>query len=86
MTSASTWDGPPVKILRNAPGLQAVLHEELHIAGLAFYEPGEVEIRPGWTVAVDTPCLVLLKETTEKLGHFRLKPVQAKNSNEAKAL
>jgi chondroitin AC lyase len=57
----------PVKILRNAPSLQAVWHERLRIAGLAFYEPGEVEIRLGLTVAVDAPCLVLLKESPEKL-------------------
>jgi len=58
----------PVKILRNAPSLQAVMHEKLRIAGLAFYEPSEVEIRAGLTVAVDTPCLVLLKESPEKLA------------------
>ncbi len=60
--------GPsPVKILRNTPGLQAVWHDELRTAGLAFYEPGEVEIRQGWTVAVDAPCLVLLKESPQQL-------------------
>ena len=57
----------PVKILRNAPNLQAVWHERLRTAGLAFYVPGEVEIRRGWTVTVDKPCLVLLKESQEKL-------------------
>jgi hypothetical protein len=34
---------------------------------LAFYEPGEVEIPLGLTVAVDAPCLVRLKESPEKL-------------------
>jgi len=57
----------PVKVLRNTPGLQAVLHEKLRVAGLAFYEPDEVEIRAGLTVSVDTPCLVLLRELPEKL-------------------
>lgn len=57
----------PVKILRNVPNLQAVWHERLRTAGLAFYVPGEVEIRRGLTVAVDKPCLVLLKESPEKL-------------------
>jgi Polysaccharide lyase family 8, C-terminal beta-sandwich domain len=60
----------PVKILRNAPSLQAVWHERLRTAGLAFYEPGEVEIRPGLTVVVDAPCLALLKESPEKLLNF----------------
>jgi hypothetical protein len=57
----------PVKILRNAPSLQAVWHAKLRTAGLAFYEPGEVEIQLGLTVAVDAPCLVLLKESPESL-------------------
>jgi chondroitin AC lyase len=57
----------PVRILRNAPSLQAVWHERLRTAGLAFYEPGQVEIRRGLTVAVDKPCLVLLQESPEKL-------------------
>jgi chondroitin AC lyase len=66
--SLRTYAGQrPVKVLRNVPGLQAVLHERLRIAGLAFYEPGKVEIRAGLSVAVDTPCLVLLKESPEKL-------------------
>jgi chondroitin AC lyase len=57
----------PVKILRNAPSLQAVWHEALRTAGLAFYEPGRIEIQPGLTVAVDTPCLALLRSSPEKL-------------------
>jgi len=67
--SLTTYVGRrPVKVLRNVPGLQAVLHEKLRIAGLAFYEPGEVEIRAGLSAAVDTPCLVVLKESPEKLA------------------
>jgi len=58
----------PVKVLRNVPGLQAVWHEGLRIAGLAFYKPGKVEIRGGLMVAVDKPCLVLLRESPEKLA------------------
>jgi chondroitin AC lyase len=56
-----------VKILRNACSLQAVWHDRLRTAGLAFYEPGAVDIRRGLTVAVDTPCLVQLKELPERL-------------------
>jgi chondroitin AC lyase len=56
-----------VKILRNASSLQAVWHDRLRTAGLAFYEPGAVDIRRGLTVAVDTPCLVQLKELPERL-------------------
>jgi len=57
----------PVKVLRNTPGLQAVWHETLRIAGVAFYEPSQVGIRADLTVGVDTPCLVLLRELPEKL-------------------
>ena len=59
---------PPVKILRNSPAIQAVRHEKLKIAAMAFYEAGGVEIRPGLTVAVDTPCLVLLRESGGKMA------------------
>jgi len=57
----------PVTILSNAPTLQAVWHERLRTAGLAFYVAGKVEIRQGLTVAVNKPCLVLLTEAPEKL-------------------
>lgn len=58
---------PPVKILRNAATLQAVRHEKLRIAAAALYEAGSVEIRRDLIVAVDTPCLVLLRESPDKL-------------------
>ena len=58
---------PPVKVLRNDPALQAVWHEELAVAGLAFYEAGSAEIRRDLVVAADRPCLVLLRELAEKL-------------------
>jgi chondroitin AC lyase len=56
-----------IKILRNASSLQAVWHDRLRTAGLAFYEPGAVDIRRGLTVAIDATCLVLLKDSPEKL-------------------
>jgi len=57
----------PVRILRNAATLQAVWHEKLRIAAAALYEAGSVEIRRDLIVAVDTPCLVLLRESPDKL-------------------
>jgi len=59
--------GLPVKILRNDPELQAVRHRELGIAGMAFYESGRLEVRPGLTLGVDLPCLVLLRELPGKI-------------------
>jgi len=58
---------PPLEIVANRAGLQAVWHEDLGILGAAFYEPGRSEIRPALTVAVDEPCLVLLRERPEGL-------------------
>lgn len=57
---------PPLEIVNRA-GLQAVWHEGLEILGAAFYERGRLEIRPALTVAVDEPCLVLLRERPERL-------------------
>ena len=58
---------PPLEILANRAGLQAVWHENLEILGAAFYEPGRLEIRPALAVAVDKPCLLLLGERPEGL-------------------
>jgi chondroitin AC lyase len=58
---------PPVSVLCNDPQLQAVWHEELGIAGLAFYRSGQAQIREALTVGVDAPCLVLLRECPERL-------------------
>lgn len=51
---------PAVDILANRPNLQAARHTEQQVTGIAFYQPGSLEIEPGWTVAVDQPCLLLL--------------------------
>ncbi len=59
---------PPVEIVRNEAELQAVWHRELGVACLAFYEPGRVAIRDDLAVGVDTPCLVLLRETPDGLA------------------
>jgi len=58
---------PPVRILRNDPEIQAVWHEKLRIAGIAFYRPGRAPIREDLAADVDTPCLVLLREFPERL-------------------
>jgi chondroitin AC lyase len=57
----------PVKILSNTATLQAVQHPELKICGAAFYQPGTLAGGPGWTFAVNRPCLLLLRERPEGL-------------------
>ncbi|NLS91514.1 MAG: polysaccharide lyase 8 family protein [Planctomycetaceae bacterium] len=49
----------PVRTLANAPELQAVAHDGLGLVGAAFYGPGKIELRPGRTLQVDKPCLLL---------------------------
>jgi len=56
-----------VTILANSPQLQAVRHENLNIAAMAFYETGSVNIRQDLTVGVSTPCLVLVREMPENM-------------------
>ena len=58
---------PPVRILANTPSLQAVWHEKLCIAAIAFYQSGTIEIVPGQTLSVDTPCLLLWREQPGKV-------------------
>jgi len=59
---------PPVRILQNEPEIQAVWHERLRIAGLAFYDAGRVPIHDDLAVEVDSPCLVLVRELADRLA------------------
>lgn len=54
---------PDVRVICNDPGVQAVWHRKLRIAGMAFYEPRSVKITEGLRADVDVPCLVLLQES-----------------------
>ena len=58
---------PPLEIVANRAGLQAVWHRKLKILGAAFYEPGPLDMQPGLAVAVDKPCLLLLREHSDDL-------------------
>jgi chondroitin AC lyase len=51
-----------IVVLSNAPQLQAARHRGLKIIGAAFYEPGVLNMDNGHTMAVDKPCLVLVRE------------------------
>ncbi len=68
-TSTETWaDESSLEILANLPSLQAVRHGGLKIAGAAFYQPAMLAVHPGLAISVDTPCLVLLRETSDRLA------------------
>ncbi len=56
-----------VQVLANREDVQAVRHPALDLTAAAFYVPGEVEIRPGLTLAVDKPCLLLTQEKGNSL-------------------
>ncbi len=59
---------PAVKVLRNDPQLQAVRHERLAVTALAFYKAGGATVDRELTIGVDTPCLMLLRQTPSELA------------------
>lgn len=52
----------PLDIIANRPDLQALHHRELRLTGAVFYCPGRIAIPAGETVAVNEPCILLLRE------------------------
>ena len=54
-----------VEILRNDNSLQAVWNESLALAGVAFYEPGQLKITDTLALSVDRACLALLRESAD---------------------
>jgi chondroitin AC lyase len=53
---------PPASVVSNTPALQAVFNRDARVLEAAFYRPGLVDAGRGWTVAVDKPCLLLMRE------------------------
>lgn len=51
---------PPVTVISNTPDLQAVVHQDAAVMA-AFYKPGSLELRD-WTMRVDKPCLMLIRD------------------------
>ena len=51
----------PISILTNTPDLQAVRHDELHIAYAVFYKSGTFHITEGLYVTMDSPGLLMVK-------------------------
>ena len=56
----------PVAIVANTSSLQAVYHKNLKLGGIVFYAADSTKIRPGLTVTVDAPCVLLLDEGNER--------------------
>jgi chondroitin AC lyase len=59
---------PDIGILVNNPELQAARHRTQRVTGAAFYQPGSLEIELGWTISVDQPCLLLLRQGEDELS------------------
>jgi len=51
---------PPVRILANTPAQQAVINDQLGVAGIVFHSPGSASLGKGFAVTTDRPCLVLM--------------------------
>jgi len=47
--------------------LQAVIHERLGLVGVAFYQPGRIEIGRDFAVQVDKACVMLAREQNGRL-------------------
>jgi chondroitin AC lyase len=56
---------PSIKILSNTATLQAVHHPRARVCGAVFHQPGAVAGGPGWNIAVDRPCLLLVRVRRE---------------------
>ena len=56
----------PVQVIQNDSNIQAVRHNELGITQIAFYQKGRVTTKL-YTVDVDQPCLLMIRETKSSL-------------------
>ncbi len=57
----------PIATAMNTSAVQAAYHSALKIGGVVFYQADSVVLRPGLTIAVDKPCILLVKETAGQL-------------------
>lgn len=51
----------PLRVVANQRDLQAVWHEELQMAAVAFYKSATCQVAPNMSITVDRPCLVLVR-------------------------
>jgi len=56
-----------ISILANTTDIQAVTNHNLGISQIVFYTSGEVKVSPELTIAIDSPCLVMVKTEGSKL-------------------
>ncbi len=60
--TAEYCDHSPISVIANTPTVQAVRHDVLGVAQLAFNRPGRLEVATQLTVRVDAPVLLQLVE------------------------
>ena len=51
-----------IEVVQNTATLQAVRQQEIGACGAVFYAPGTLDGGTGWTISVDQPCLLLMRE------------------------
>lgn len=56
---------PMLETLSNTPDLQAVRHNGLKILQAVFHRAGRLTSAPGWNLAVDQPCLVMVRDRVD---------------------
>ena len=57
----------PLRVVANQRDLQAVWHEELQMAAVAFYKSATCQVTPNMSITVDRPCLVLVRHLRMRL-------------------
>ncbi len=55
----------PIKIIANTSVMQAVVHTDLQMVQIVFYEAGSFTSE-GYTITVDQPCVLLVKDIKSK--------------------
>ncbi|MGF1925690.1 MAG: polysaccharide lyase family 8 super-sandwich domain-containing protein, partial [Bacteroidia bacterium] len=54
-----------INIIANDVGMQAVAHSDLQMVQVVFHKAGSL-IRSGYTITVDQPCILLMKDVDTK--------------------
>jgi hypothetical protein len=66
----------PLKVLANTANVQAVQNAATGVTQIAFYAAGSIEIAPGFTVKVDKPVNLIVKQTGSTLSITAADPRQ----------
>ncbi|MEO7046713.1 MAG: polysaccharide lyase family 8 super-sandwich domain-containing protein, partial [Ferruginibacter sp.] len=59
-----------INILSNTPDLQAVQHEGLNVTQIVFYKVGYLEIAGGLKVTAESPCIMMLKTSNNRISEI----------------